>query len=87
MLHVPHPDIQLSACKHDESTGDRILRLFNTGWSEVSTVITTDIADGHVCETDLMEAYDARTASPFTNGTIPVRLKSHGILTLRVRPA
>lgn len=87
MLHVPHPDIQLSACKHDESTGDRILRLFNTGGSEVSTVITTDIADGHVCETDLMEAYDARTASPFTNGTIPVRLKPHGILTLRVRPA
>lgn len=87
MLHVPHPDIHLSAYRHDEATGDRILRLFNLGGSEVATVIGIDIPGGHVCETGLREGYDAETASVFIDGAIPVRLKPHGILTLRIRPA
>jgi mannosylglycerate hydrolase len=87
LLHVPHPDVQLSALRHDEATGDRILRLFNLGGTDLTTSVGIDIQAGHVCETDLLEGYDAAKALAFIDGTIPVRLKPHGILTLRIRPA
>lgn len=87
LLHVPHPDVQISACRHDEATGDRILRLFNLSGRDVATSVGIDIQAGHVCETDLLEGYDAGKASVFIDGSIPVRLKPHGILTLRIRPA
>lgn len=87
LLHVPHPDVQISACRHDEATGDRILRLFNLSGRDVATSVGIDIQAGHVCESDLLEGYDAGKASVFIDGSIPVRLKPHGILTLRIRPA
>lgn len=85
MLEIAHPSIALSAFKLDESTGDRILRVYNLSSETIRSGIRIQTESGVVCETDLREAWNPKTARAFSGHQIPVELGPHKILTLRIR--